>query len=164
MDQTFGSYYSISYYNAHLDHTYLLEPTCQSRVSVDVPDNYHSEDKHLQNQCLRSQFHDPVKYCTAKDNDKNDFCYTFAGGADLDSWAFGPQYRTGLPMTPQFNYSKAMVEEVCERSCNEHNGGMEMLKGDAYDILSGYYEVVGERLDSSVVFYPSLPDMCQGCK
>ena len=165
MDQTFGYYYSLSYYNAHLDHTYLLEPACQSRISVDVQDKYDPKGKPvLQNQCLQSHFHNPEKYCTGKDGDRYTFCYTFAGGADYDSWAFGSQYRTGLPLKPQVNYSKDVVEEVCERSCNEHNGGMEMLKGDAFDVLSPYYELVGERLESSIVFYPSLDDMCKGCK
>ena len=165
MDQTFGYYYSISYYNAHLDHTYLLEPACQSRLSVNFQDKYDPKDKPvLQNQCLRSRFHDPEKYCTAKEGGENTFCYTFAGGADHDSWAFGPQYRTGLPLEPEVNYPKDVVEDVCEQSCNEDDGGMEMLKGDAFDVLSGYYDLVGERLESSIVFYPSLPDMCKGCK
>lgn len=165
VDQTFGYYYSLSYYNAHLNHTYLLEPACQSRISVEVPDNYNPKDKPvLQNQCLQSRFHNPEKHCTGKDGDSNTFCYTFAGGANYDSWAFGSQHRTGLPLEPQVNYSNDVVEEVCERSCNEHNGGMEMLKGDAFDVLSPYYEVVGERLDSSVVFYPLLDDMCKDCK
>lgn len=57
-----------------------------------------------------------------------------------------------------------MVEEVCEASCKEQVGGMEMLKGDALEVLAPYYKLVGERLDSSVVFYPSIPDMCEGCK
>ena len=165
MDQTFGYHYSISYYNAHSDHTYLLEPTCQSRDSVNVEDKYDPTDRPvIQNECLQSRFHDPKKFCTGEDGDKNNFCYTFAGGADYDSWAFNSQHRTGLPLKPQFNYSKDVVEEVCERSCNENNGGMEMLKGDAFDVLSPYYELGGERLDSSIVFYPSIDDMCKGCK
>ena len=105
-----------------------------------------------------------MKYCTGKDTDKGTFCYTFAGGADYDSWSFNGQYRTGLPLEPNTNYSPDVVEDVCEQSCKEKVGGMEMLKGDAVEVLKGYYNFTGERLWSSVVFYPSLPDMCDGCK
>ncbi|KAL9137170.1 MAG: hypothetical protein Q9175_001627 [Cornicularia normoerica] len=165
MDQSYGFYYQISYYNAHLDHTYTLEPACQSRISINVQDKYDPKDKPiLQNECLRSRFHDPVKYCTGKDTDENTFCYTLAGRADYDTWAFNGQHRTGLPLEPEVNYPRNVVEEVCEESCNEHVEGMEMLKEDALEILEGYYNLVGESLESSVVFYPSLPDMCKGCR
>lgn len=165
MDQSYGFYYQISYYNAHLDHTYTLEPACQSSVSINVQDKYDPKDKPiLQNECLRSRFHDPVKYCTGKDTDENTFCYTLAGRADYDTWAFNGQHRTGLPLEPEVNYPRNVVEEMCEESCNEHVEGMEMLKEDALEILGGYYNLVGESLESSVVFYPSLPDMCKGCR
>ena len=62
------------------------------------------------------------------------------------------------------NYPPEVVEAVCEESCQKHVGGMEMLKGETLKLLEGYYESVGERLWSSVVFYPSLADMCDGCK
>ena len=165
MDQTYGFYYLIKYYNAHLDRTYILEPACQSRISINVQDKYDPKDKPiLQNECLRSRFHDPLKYCTGKDTDKDGFCYTLAGGPDYDSWWFNSQHRTGLPLEPEVNYPQNIVEKVCEESCKEKAGGMEMLKGDALEVLDGYYNLVGERLFSSIVFYPSLDDMCEGCK
>lgn len=165
MDQTYGFYYRISYYNAHLDRTYILEPACQSRIAVNVQDEYDPKDKPvLQNECLRSHFHDAARYCTGKDTDKDTFCYTLAGGPDYDSWSFNRQYRTGLPMEPEVNYSPDVVEEVCEESCEKYVGGMEMLKAEALDVLDGYYNLTGERLSSSVVFYSSLPDMCDDCK
>ena len=165
MEQTYGFYYLIKYYNAHLDRTYILEPACQSRTSINVQDKYDPKDKPvLQNECLRSRFHDPVKYCTGKDTDKDGFCYTLAGGPDYDSWWFNGQHRTGLPLEPEVNYPPDLVEKVCEESCKEKVGGMEMLKGDALELLEGYYNLVGERLFSSIVFYPALDDMCEGCK
>lgn len=165
MDQTYGFYYLIDYYNAHIDHHYTLEPSCQSRISINVQDKYDPKDKPvLENECLRSHFHDAAKYCAGKDTDNDTFCYTLAGGADYDTWAFGRQHRTGLPLEPEVNYSPEVVEEVCEESCKEHVGGMKMLKGDALEVLEGYYNLVGERLRSSVVFYPSIPDMCEDCK
>lgn len=105
-----------------------------------------------------------MKYCSGKDTNQDEFCYTLAGGADYDSWAFNGQHRTGLPLEPEVNYAPSVVEKVCEQSCMERVGGMEILKGDALEVLEGYYKLVGERLWSSVVFYPSLPDMCKGCK
>lgn len=165
MDQTYGFYYLIDYYNAHLDHHYTLEPSCQSRISIDVQDKYDPNDKPtLQNACLRSRFHDPVKYCTGKVTGENTFYYTLAGGADYDTWAFNGQHRTGLPLEPEVNYPPNVVEKVCDESCKSHVSGMEMLNGDALEALKGYYNLTGERLWSSVVFYPSIDDMCKGCK
>lgn len=105
-----------------------------------------------------------MKFCTGKDTDKDTFCYTLAGGADYDSWSFNGQHRTGLPLEPQVNYPPNVVENVCEESCKEHVTDMELLKGDALELLKGYYKLVGERLCSSVVFYPSIDDMCKECK
>ena len=115
-----------------------------------------------------------MKYCTGKDiklgGTKNEkerddvFCYRMAGGAAYDSYSFNGQQRTGLPRTPVVNYTKEVVERVCEASCGEYVEGMEMLKGDALEVLEGYYDLVGQTLRSSVVFYPSIPDMCDGCK
>ena len=165
MDQSYGFYYKINYYNAHLDRHYIIEPSCQSRLSVNVQDKYDPDDKPvLENECLRSHFHDPVRYCTGKETDENTFCYTMAGGADYDSWSFNGQHRTGLPLQPQVNYPPSVVEDVCEESCKEHVAGMEMLNEDAMELLEGYYKLVGETLGSSVVFYPSIDDMCTGCK
>ena len=62
------------------------------------------------------------------------------------------------------DYPSRVVEEVCEEACKEHVGGMEMLKADALEVLEGYYDLVGKTLKSSVVFYPSIPDMCEGCE
>lgn len=62
------------------------------------------------------------------------------------------------------NYPPDVVEDVCEESCEKNVGGMELLKEDALDVLDGYYNLTGETLTSSVVFYSSLPDMCDGCK
>ena len=165
LDQNYGFYYRIEYYNVHLNRTYTLEPACQSSISVNVEDKYDpNENSVLQNECLRTRFRDPVKYCTGKDTAENVFCYTLAGGADYDTWAFNGQHRTGLPLEPELNYSPQVVEEVCEESCNEHAGGMGMLKEDALEALKGHYNLVGERLWSSIVFYPSIPDMCKDCK
>ena len=165
VDRTYGFYYMISYYNAHLDQTYTLEPACQSRISVDVQGEDDPKDQPvLQNECLRSRFHDPIKYCSGTDTDENTFCYTLAGGPARDSWAFRGQHRVGLPLKPEVNYPPNVVETVCEASCEEHVGGMEMLKGGALEVLEGYYQLVGESLRGSVVFYPSIADMCEGCK
>lgn len=167
-DKNYGFYYKIDYYNAHLDEHYVLEPTCQSRISLNVEDKYNPKDKPvLQNACLRSRFHTPTKFCTLKESGAktlNTFCYTFAGGSDYDTWAFNGQHRTGLPLEPEVNYAFSVVEDVCEASCKKRVGGMEFLKGDAMEVLKGNYTLVGERLWSSVVFYPSIPDMCKGCK
>ena len=92
------------------------------------------------------------------------FCYTLGGrGPEHDSWSFGPQHRTGLPDKPVVVYEKDVVAEVCEGLCKEWNN-MTMLKEDALDVLEGYYDLVDVSLESSIVFYPSLPDMCDGCK
>lgn len=87
-----------------------------------------------------------------------------AGGADYDTWAFNGQHRTGLPLEPGVNYPPGVVEKVCDESCKEKLAGMEMLRGDALEALKGYFNFTGERLWSSVVFYPSIDDMCKGCK
>lgn len=166
MDQTYGFFYKIDYYNVHLNRTFILDEACQSRNEVNVQDKYDPSDKPvLENECLQTRFHNPVQYCTGnKETDKDVFCYTWAGGADYDSWSFNGQHRTGLPLEPEVNYAPDVVEQVCEQSCKENLGGMEMLKGDAVDVLKGYYNFTGERLWSSVVFYPSIPDMCDSCK
>ena len=128
-------------------------------------DKYDPKDKPiLQNECLRTRVNDPMKYCTGKDTGTDVFCYTMAGGADLDSYSFNGQHRTGLPSNPVVNYTTEVVERVCEESCKEHVGGMEMLKADALELLEGYYDLVGQTLKSSVVFYPSIPDMCKDCQ
>lgn len=89
----------------------------------------------------------------------------YVGGAPgYDSWSFNGQHRTGLPTEPVVEYSFEEVGEVCEEACKEHVGGMEMLKADAWKVLEGYYDLVGQSLNSSVVFYPSIPDMCDGCE
>ena len=67
-------------------------------------------------------------------------------------------------MKPVVTYPSETVETVCEESCKEHVGGMEMLKADAWEVLEGYYNLVGQTLNSSVVFYPSIPDMCEDCE
>ena len=81
-----------------------------------------------------------------------------------DTYSFNGQHRTGLPTVPVVNYTSEVVERVCEESCKEHVSGMEMLKADALKVLEGYYNLVGRTLKSSVVFYPSIPDMCKDCK
>lgn len=165
LDQNYGFYYRIKYYNAHLDRTYTLEPACQSSIFVNATDKYDPKAEFvLQNECLRSRFYDPVKYCTGKDTDENVFCYTLAGGADHDIWGFGGQHRRGLPTEPVVDYPFGVVEEVCEESCKEYVGGTGMLKEDALEALGGYRNLGGERLRSSIVFYPSIPDMCKDCK
>lgn len=165
MNQNYGFYYLLRYYNAHLNRTYTLEPACQSSLSIEIQDEYDPKNKPvLQNECLRARFQDPMKFCTGKDTAKDTFCYTLAGGAGYDSWSFGGQHRTGLPTEPVVEYPPEVVQEMCEESCKEHNGGMEMLKAEALDVLEGYYKLVGETLRSSIEFYPSIPDMCEGCK
>lgn len=165
LDRNYGSFYNISYYNAHQNRTYTLEPACASAIEISLQDPYDPNDKpRLQNECLESRFHNPMRYCTGKESDKDVFCYTWAGGADYDSWSLNGQSRTGLPLEPEVNYSADVVEQVCEQACKEKLGGMEMLKGDTIEVLKEYYNYTGERLWSSVVFYPSIPDMCDGCK
>ena len=165
MDQNYGFIYVLTYHNAHQNRTYTLEPACQSMLSINVMDKYDPEDKPiLQNECLRSRVNDPMRYCTGKDPGTDVFCYTLAGGAEFDSYSFNGQHRTGLPSEPVVNYTAEAVERVCEESCKEHVHGMEMLKADALEVLEGYYDLVGQTLKSSVVFYPSIPDMCDGCK
>lgn len=165
IDQTYGYYYNLSYYNAHLDRTFSLSPSCTSSLAINVQDDYDPADKPvLQNACLRSHMVDPSKFCNGTQGAKETFCYTFAGGPDSDSWALGKQHRTGLPDEPALHYSEEVVANVCEKACKEKVGGMEMLKEDAWEVLEGYYNLVGKTLNSSVVFYPSLPDMCEDCK
>lgn len=165
MDRNYGYYYRLDYHNAHLDRTYTLEPACRSSLAIDIQDKYDPENKPvLQNECLRSRVRDPASYCTGKQTDRDVFCYTLAGGPESDSWSFNGQHRTGLPTEPVVDYSPERVAEVCEESCKEHVGGMEMLKADAWEVLQGYYNLVGQSLNSSVVFYPSIPDMCDGCE
>ena len=105
-----------------------------------------------------------MKYCTGKDTGVDVFCYTMAGGAAFDSYTFNGQLRKGLPSEPAVNYTAEVVERVCEESCKEHVDGMKMLKADELEVLEGYYDLVGQTLKSSVVFYPSIPDMCNDCK
>ena len=130
-----------------------------------MKDRYDPEDKPiLQNECLRTRVNDPMKFCNGKDTGVDSFCYTLAGGPEFDSYSFNGQHRTGLPSAPVVNYTTEVVERVCEESCKEHVEGMEMLKADTLEVLEGYYNLVGQTLKSSVVFYPSIPDMCKDCK
>ena len=136
MDQTYGSYYRISYYNADLNRTFILEPACQSRISINEQENYDPDNKPvLQNECLRSHADDPMRYCTGKDTDKDAFCYTLAGWPDHDSWSLNGQHRTMQLLASDFKYPPNVVEQVCEESCKEKVGGLEMLKGDALEVL-----------------------------
>ena len=161
------------YYNAHTNRTFTLDPACKSAVSIDVMDPYNDGGNGkkgtkpvLQNECLRSREGDPAKYCSGDNkgaDEDNVFCYTLGGGPEHDSWSFNGQHRTGLPDVPVKIYSEEVVAEACEAACMGFNG-MEMMKGDALEVLGGYYDLVGVKLESSVVFYPSLPDMCEGCK
>ena len=165
VDRTYGYAHHLAYYNAHLDHTFTLDPACRSALSVNVQERYDPKDKPvMQNDCLRSRLDDPVKLCTGKDSDVDTFCYTLAGGPGVDSYSFNGQHRVGLPKHPAIHYPEDVVERVCEESCREHVEGMGMLKADALEVLEGYYDLVGVNLESSVVFYPSIPDMCDGCK
>lgn len=166
MDRNYGYYYRIDYHNAHLDRTYTLKPACKSELVIDIQEKYDPENKPvLQNGCLRSHVNDAASYCTGKQGvDRDVFCYTLAGGPEYDSWSFNGQLRTGLPTELVVEYSPEMVAEVCEESCKEHVSGMEMLKANASEVLEGYYNLVGQSLNSSVVFYPSIPDICEGCE
>ncbi len=165
MDQNYGYYYKISYLNAHLNRTYVIEQACQSALSINLQVENNPKDRPiLQNECLRSREGAPTKFCTGKETKDDTFCYTLEGSPDKDSYSFNGQHRTGLPVKPQVVYSSEVVEKVCEESCKEHVEGMEMLKDDALEVLEGYYNLVGVSLNSTVVFYPSIPDMCKDCK
>ncbi len=156
MDQTYGSYYLISYYSADLNLTFTLEPSCRSRSSINEQDNYDPDSRPvLQNECLRSHAHDPVRYCTGKDTDKDVFCYTMASN---DTWSLNGQdgkHRTLPPLALDHKYLANVVEQVCEESCKEKVGGLKMLKEDALGVLEDYYELNGKRLLSSIEFLSS---------
>ena len=105
-----------------------------------------------------------MKYCTGQDADKDVFCYTLAGRPRNDSWSLNGQHRRMPLLASDFIYPPNVVEQVCEESCKEKVGGMEMLKGDALEVLEGYYKLNEEALLSSIVFFPSLQNICDGCE